>query len=234
MERKGGSLLPNLTPRAPLHLPQPIHIKYQPSQSSKKLVDDDDDAISHKVATPDKTWTHAVALNASSRSSLWAPFAPATAICLFFVATMVCFPLLVVVSVVNDAQYRGQGVACGGTNATTPTGQACPCKGDIATSHCHVCLLSWNGYGCVAPTNAACVWLTGAWGCVFPNPAAKRELNNFLLRSYRICYIFRAPPRKSMLQCCIVGCYNVASSDATSYATSTKYVTSSSPVDLIG
>lgn len=96
----------------------------------------------------------------------------ATVFSTFLMASLVAADVPVLVQ--HDATYAipsSRGAVCAGVGST-PTGLACPLKGDIATSDCHSYLLSFNGTDCVAPDNAQCTTAFGCWGCVFPGSSS--------------------------------------------------------------
>ncbi|KAG7400950.1 hypothetical protein PHYBOEH_003861 [Phytophthora boehmeriae] len=76
------------------------------------------------------------------------------------------------VSVCGDATYDlpdDRGAICASANPT-PTGTACPLKGDTASADCVEGLASYSSGECVAPEDAVCALVTDTtWGCVLPS-----------------------------------------------------------------
>ncbi|RLN97647.1 hypothetical protein BBJ28_00004161 [Nothophytophthora sp. Chile5] len=76
------------------------------------------------------------------------------------------------VSLCADATYDlplARGALCSGAGET-PSGLACPLKGDVASSDCSASLPSFEAGRCVAPEDGECRIVSGgAWGCVLPS-----------------------------------------------------------------
>ncbi|KDO21355.1 hypothetical protein SPRG_13669, partial [Saprolegnia parasitica CBS 223.65] len=77
-----------------------------------------------------------------------------------------------IVSVCRDAVYfvpSNRGPVCG-SGLRSPSGTACPRKGDVSFASCTPTLKSHKNGKCVAPEDASCVVILGTtWGCVFPS-----------------------------------------------------------------
>ncbi|ETV97988.1 hypothetical protein H310_09292 [Aphanomyces invadans] len=73
------------------------------------------------------------------------------------------------VSIVGDATYCIPTIPtiCSGSGPS-PTGTACPSKGDVAVKDCWPHLPSFASVHCVAPRDTTCRFMpSGAWGCVW-------------------------------------------------------------------